>query len=174
MKRITYSPNQRIGAMLFLSEVEPLKTPSGQQKRRALFKCQCGNTITATIDNVKRKKIVSCECIKKDRMKVINWAHGLYETPVHSVWTNMKTRCYNPKTWNFKNYGGRGIRVCDEWRNDFKIFHDWAMSNGYEQGLQLDRINNDGNYEPDNCRFVTVKENCQNRIRKESNETYIF
>lgn len=174
MKKITYLPYQKVGEMIFLTEVEALETPGGQLKRRALFECKCGNTITALIDNVKRLKIVSCECIKKDRMKLLNYSHGLYDSPLHSVWTNMKTRCYNPKTWNFKNYGGRGIRVCDEWLNDFKSFHNWAIKNNYTQGLQLDRINNDGDYSPDNCRFVTAKENCQNRIRKDHNEAYIF
>lgn len=174
MNRIHYSPNQTIGAMIFLSEIEPLRLPGGQTKRQALFACRCGNKITALIDNVKRGKIVSCKCEKLVRIKKLNYLHGLSTAPVHSVWNNIKTRCYNPKTWNFKNYGGRGIRVCDEWLNDFKAFYDWAMNNGYEKGLQLDRIDNDGNYEPSNCRFVTAKENCQNRIRKESYETDIF
>ena len=79
----------------------------------------------------------------------------------------MKDRCYNPKATSYKHYGGRGIKVCDEWKNSFKAFYDWAYSNGYDENAPrnkctIDRINNDGNYEPSNCRWVTQKQNCNN------------
>ena len=88
--------------------------------------------------------------------------HGLRAHPLCSVWSDMKTRCYNSNQKSYKHYGGRGIIVCEEWTGDFKCFYDWAIKNGYKKGLQIDRINNDGNYEPDNCRFVTTAENCRN------------
>lgn len=80
-----------------------------------------------------------------------------------SIWHAMKKRCYNVKLPCYKNYGGRGITICDEWKNSFDLFMEWALSNGYRYDLQIDRINNDGNYEPNNCRFVTPKQNAQNR-----------
>ena len=76
---------------------------------------------------------------------------------------HIKERCYNPNSKAYKRYGGRGIKMCDEWLNDYELFEKWALSHGYEQHLAIDRINNDGNYSPDNCRFVTPKENNQNR-----------
>lgn len=87
--------------------------------------------------------------------------HGLYHTKLHGVWNNMKQRCINPKHLAFHNYGGRNISVCDEWQ-EFVPFYNWCMSNGYKDGLTLDRIDNDGNYCPENCRFVDRHTQCNN------------
>lgn len=81
--------------------------------------------------------------------------HGLSKTRIYSLYKDIKNRCYREKTECYKYYGGRGIRVCDEWLNDFVKFHDWAVANGHRRGLDIDRINVNGNYEPSNCRFVT-------------------
>ena len=75
----------------------------------------------------------------------------------------MKERCYDPKSRSYKDYGARGIQICDEWLNDPNSFVKWALENGYEPGLSIDRIDNDGNYKPENCRWVTLAENNQNR-----------
>lgn len=75
----------------------------------------------------------------------------------------MNERCYSPKAINYKNYGARGIKICDEWKNDFTAFYNWAIANGYDDKLSIDRIDNDGNYEPNNCRWVTRKKQCNNR-----------
>lgn len=90
--------------------------------------------------------------------------HGLTLHPLFKVWSSMKGRCYNEKDTHYKEYGGRGIKVCDEWLLSFPSFYDWCVSNGWEHGLEIDRYpNNDGNYEPNNCRFVTPSKNCRNR-----------
>lgn len=81
------------------------------------------------------------------------------------IYSNMKTRCYNPNSNRYHCYGGRGIRVCDEWKNSFQNFKEWAVNNGYADNLTLDRINNNGNYEPSNCRWVTNKQNTNNTRR---------
>lgn len=93
-----------------------------------------------------------------------NRKHGLYRENVglFNVWQTMKGRCENPNRQKYKDYGGRGIKVCEEWQSASN-FVLWALRNGYEKGLQLDRINNDGDYCPENCRFVTPKENSRNR-----------
>lgn len=91
-----------------------------------------------------------------------NFKHGLVSHPLYRVWGSMKQRCYDPNSPAFKYYGQRGIVVCQEWR-EFKPFYEWAISSGYQQGLFLDRINNDGNYEPTNCRFTTPLESNRNR-----------
>ncbi len=82
----------------------------------------------------------------------------------------MKTRCYKKSDYHYKWYGARNIKICDEWINDFVAFQKWAISNGYSENLTIDRINNDGNYEPNNCRWVDMKTQCNNR-RKKSNES---
>ena len=85
------------------------------------------------------------------------------EHRLHPVWRNMKGRCYNPKHCKYPIYGGRGITVCDEWRNSFQAFLDWAIANGYQEGLSIDRIDVNGNYEPSNCRFATREEQARNK-----------
>lgn len=92
-----------------------------------------------------------------------NYKHGLGKGRLFSIWVNMKTRCLNPNTPSFKNYGARGITICDEWKDDFKAFYDWSMSHGYSDDLTIDRIDNDGNYEPSNCRWVSMKTQCLNK-----------
>ena len=89
--------------------------------------------------------------------------HGKRHTRLYRIWANVKTRCFNPNDPHYDRWGNRGVDMCDEWKNDFQVFYDWAMSNGYEEHLTIDRINNDGNYEPSNCRWVTVKEQNQNK-----------
>lgn len=83
--------------------------------------------------------------------------------PLYRVWCTMKERCNNKNNNKYKNYGGRGIKVCDEWQKDFTIFYNWAISNGYEKGLTIERINVNGNYCPENCTWITAKEQCYNK-----------
>jgi hypothetical protein len=92
-----------------------------------------------------------------------NYKHGGKGTRLYSIWANMKTRCSNPKHMHFDRYGGRGITVCDEWKNDFQAFYDWAMSHGYSDDLSIDRIDNDKGYSPDNCRFIPMSIQNQNK-----------
>lgn len=93
----------------------------------------------------------------------MNKIHGQRNTRLYRVWGGMKKRCCKPSHPFYANYGGRGITVCEEWRNSFEAFYDWAMSNGYSDDLTLDRIDNNGNYCPENCRFVTQTEQIRNR-----------
>lgn len=88
--------------------------------------------------------------------------HGMYGTRIYRIWSNMKTRCFNKNRDSFYRYGGRGITVCDDWLT-FNNFYNWAIQNGYKDNLTLDRINVDGNYEPNNCRFITIQEQQKNR-----------
>ena len=91
--------------------------------------------------------------------------HGLYKTKLYRVWHAMKCRCYNKNDKKYPRYGLRGIEIYQEWKDDFAKFYSWAIANGYKEGLQIDRINNDGNYSPDNCRWVTQIQNLNNTSR---------
>jgi len=91
------------------------------------------------------------------------WKHGFSSTKLYKLWKDMRRRCENPKRKRYNRYGGRGIKVCEEWKKDFRPFWEWAMSHGYAEGLQIDRRDNDGDYCPSNCRFVTSLENARNR-----------
>ena len=88
---------------------------------------------------------------------------GKSNSRLYNIWLHMKGRCYRKTDDHYEHYGEKGITMCDEWKNDFKAFYDWAMSNGYADNLTIDRINVNGNYEPSNCRWVTMKEQCNNR-----------
>ena len=89
--------------------------------------------------------------------------HGMTKTRLFNIWMSMKQRCYNANKQHYDCYGGRGITVCDEWKHDFQAFHDWAMKNGYSDDLTIDRINHDGNYEPSNCRWSSLKKQANNK-----------
>jgi len=91
-----------------------------------------------------------------------NYKHGGTKTKLFGLWKDIKKRCYNKSRKQYKDYGGRGIIICPEWANDYTKFRDWSLNNGYQEGLEIDRINNDGNYSPENCRFVTKQENIRN------------
>ena len=95
----------------------------------------------------------------------------MYNKRISRIYWNMKTRCYNQSSNKYHSYGGRGIRICDEWKNSFANFKEWALNNGYADNLTLDRINNNGNYEPNNCRWATIKQNTNN-TRKNRLLTY--
>lgn len=89
--------------------------------------------------------------------------HGFTNDPVYVVWAGMNNRCYNPNQTQFKDYGGRGISICGEWRENPRLFKEWAYQNGYQPGLDIDRKDNDGDYSPENCRFVTRLVNNNNK-----------
>lgn len=93
----------------------------------------------------------------------MNYSHGKTGTKIYYTYNNMINRCYRETTPNYYNYGGRGITVCEEWKNDFEVFYEWAINNGYSEKLTLDRIDVNGNYEPSNCRWVTME--CQENNR---------
>lgn len=132
------------------------KKYSRRARRIALAKCECGNIKEHFFDSISCGRIQSCGCVKGIK-------HGLTNHPLRGVWKAMKRRCTNPKDKEYKNYGGRGIKLGPVWLNDFVAFYKWAIRNGWKKGLQVDRTNNSGNYEPSNCRFVTPKVNVNNK-----------
>lgn len=125
--------------------------------------CDCGNTKVHTSGRLNSGVIASCGCLLRERTIERNTKHGKSRTRLYSTWREMKRRCYNEKRVKYKDYGARGIIVCDEWKNDFMNFYNWAMANGYADNLSIDRIDNDGNYEPSNCRWATDEQQMRNQ-----------
>lgn len=149
---------QRFGRLVAVYRV----TDNPWGKARWLFQCDCGNGIVTTLGDLKRSVMPSCGCYKTEVLKEKISTHGMSHTPLHMVWSQMRDRCNNPNHKRYKDYGGRDIKVRDRWNKSFEAFYEDVID-GYEPGLQLDRINNDGDYEPDNTRWVTPKENSRNK-----------
>lgn len=143
--------------------------------------CDCGKEIQVISHDILRGHTRSCGCLASEiigkRNKLYSTTHGLRrKTKLYQVWVNMKSRCYNVNHNSYKTYGARGIKVCDEWRNDFQAFYDWAMANGYDETAikweyTVDRIDVNGNYAPSNCRWITIQEQ-QNNKRSNRLVTY--
>lgn len=131
-------------------------------RSRFLCRCSCGNEKIVRMDHLKQGLVLSCGCFHKEITAERSTKHGMKNTRLYRCWRNMKTRCYNPNGAEFSLYGGRGITVCEEWQT-FEPFYEWAMVNGYRDDLSIDRIDNDGNYEPNNCKWSTQKEQALNR-----------
>ena len=147
---------------------------SKRKKHYGIYKCGfCGTEFRASTQHILRGETKSCGCYLKRRVSDTQKTHGLIGTRLYNIWANIKNRTLNLKNRQFPDYGGRGITICDEWKNDFMSFHDWAMSNGYSDELSIDRIDNDGNYEPNNCRWVTRNIQARNqRIPKNNTSGY--
>ena len=124
-----------------------------------LSRCVCGTIKKVRKDGLTSGSTKSCGCKNKR-----NSTHNKSKTKLYYAHQDIKSRCYNPKNKFFKDYGGRGIKVCDEWIKDFEMFYEWSIKNGFRKGLSIDRIDNDGDYSPENCRWVDMR--TQNRNKK--------
>lgn len=129
--------------------------------------CECGTIRDVLRQNLISGESVSCGCFNREaaaeRMRNRPGAHRLSGTPLYRIWRHMRWRCNDTSNQDYANYGGRGIKVCEEWNSDFLSFYEWANASGYRKGLELDRINNDKGYSPENCRWATRKEQVRNR-----------
>lgn len=147
---------QKFGKLTVIKRSEN-NTNAGKPKY--LCQCECGGTTTVDGRDLRRGRTQSCGCNKE------KYGSKLLEKKLYAVWSYMRTRVNNLNCKDYPNYGGRGIKICLEWENDFLVFQSWALHNGYrpDSNLTLDRKDNDGNYEPDNCRWVTMLEQARNK-----------
>ena len=155
---------QKFNRLIVISDAGSNK----HKKRLYLCRCDCGKEKIVIGSSLVSGNTGSCSCYKYEQAKAgivkAVTTHGLSNHPLYTVRTDMIRRCYYPLDTNYKNYGGRCISICEEWLTDFKKFYDWAMQNGWRKGLQIDRFpDNNGNYNPNNCRITTSKINNNNR-----------
>lgn len=146
-----------VGQKFARLEVLEFKPGKGIKRAGWLCKCECGNTVAVDTNKLKSGHTKSCGCLKTEGK------HKDSYTRLYQIWSDMKSRCCNANIKNWSRYGGRGISVNTGWKHDYLAFKNWAMANGYSKDLTIDRINVDGNYEPDNCRWATDKQQSNNK-----------
>lgn len=160
----------RFKKLLVLEETS-LRDSSGS----VIWKCQCdcGNIVYSSTRLLRTGDIVSCGCFHTEFVKLLgksNKMHGLCNSRLYTIYTNIKQRCFNKLNANYYNCGGRGIKVCDEWKDNFMNFYNWAMNNGYKDDLTIERIDVNGDYEPDNCKWILL---CEQAWNKRNTRKYI-
>lgn len=156
------------GKLTVEHRVDDYVSPSGRHLVKWNCKCSCGNVVDVTACQLNTGKTLSCGCLKIEKITEIATKHGGRHDRLYKVFHNMINRCYNSNSTDYKYYGGRGIQICDEWRYDYAAFKKWAYENGYDDTAAfgkctIDRIDVNKNYSPDNCRWVDMKIQSQNR-----------
>ena len=144
-----------------LKITEIIKIPNHLVK--CIAKCKCGAEKEYCHQSLRRGKTTSCGCYRSRFMSEKMTTHGKGHTRLYTIYVGMKARCLNINAPNYKNYGGRGIKVCDEWLESFSNFEKWSLANGYKEDLTIDRENNNGDYEPSNCRWADYTTQILNR-----------
>ena len=158
MKKIKNHCGEKYGRLTVINFVE-------RKNRQSYWKCicDCGNEIVIPISYLIVGDTKSCGYLRKENARKNGKKNKFVQNKrLYRIWIDMKRRCYSTKRISYKYYGQKGICICDEWKNSFKAFQDWALNNGYEDTLSIDRINNNGNYEPSNCRWATIKQQNNN------------
>lgn len=154
---------KRFGRLVVVEKSTPHISPCGTRSTMWLCRCDCGNEVTAFAQNLVRGSTRSCGCYNNEARSNRSKTHGETETRLYGIWCGMKRRCHNESDPKYPQYGMRGIVVCDEWRASYEAFRDWSVAHGYDDGLTIDRIDNEKGYDPDNCRWTTAIVQANNR-----------
>ena len=158
MPKFIYLTGQRYGRLTVIG----LDGRNNQGHNMWKCRCDCGNFSRVSVGSLRSGSIKSCGCLQRERTSEASRTHGMSKSRLYNIWRGMKRRCTNPRSAQYSNYGGRGIKVCDEWMKSSSAFFEWAMNNGYRDDLTIDRIDNDGDYEPNNCRWTTMQVQARN------------
>lgn len=163
MKPKDIKPGDRFGRLVVQDIYE--RDCNGKLCKVAECVCDCGNSLIVLLTSLCRNDhpTQSCGCYRRQNTKTASVGDKLYLHPLRRVYDSMKARCYRKAHKSYHNYGGRGIEICPEWRDNYRAFYQWAIGAGWSKGLQLDRIDNSGDYSPSNCRFVSSLDNNMNK-----------
>lgn len=163
MRCLSDMVGKRFGRLVVIGRA----TPVGEKPVKWLCQCDCGKQVSVVTYSLKKGLTKSCGCLRNEQMSQRNKTHGESDSRLHKVWRGMKARCKAKGATGYRNYGGAGVSVCDEWQQ-FEPFKEWAMANGYDPDAPrgectLDRIDPFGNYEPGNCRWIDISEQQRNK-----------
>jgi len=152
--------------LTFIRDTDPYIDKKGNKYKQVYVVCSCTpkKEFIVRRDMFVNGFVKSCGCWNAEKAKERMTTHGISNTRVYFIYKDMKRRCYSPQRKNYKHYGGRGITICDEWLNSPLEFYNWAMNNGYESHLTIDRIDNDGNYCPENCQWITREDSTKKQV----------